>query len=122
MADNIVDFARLADVAVPEAVTVSAGGGSRTFGNTVISWLPSTTAASVKVTVTMGGATIAENTLTPDSNQMVYSGTSGKDWSRGVINATFGPTGSSGQLQGDLEWEQGGFPGNYSGFIGSWDV
>ena len=107
---------------LPEAVTVAAGGGSRTFGNTVISWVPSSTEPAVEVTVTMGGVIISKKTLTPNDNQMTYSAKSGNDWSRGIIVAVFGPTGKTGQLQGDLQWEQGGFPGNYNGFIGEWSV
>lgn len=122
MAENAIDFPKLNVSALPEAVSVAAGGGSRTFGNTVISWVPSTTEPAVDVTVTMGGVPISFKTLTPNDNQMIYNGVSGKDWSRGMITASFGPTGKTGQLQGDLQWEQAGFPGNYTGFIGSWSV
>jgi hypothetical protein len=77
---------------------------------------------AVKVTVSMGGVPIQEQTLTPNNNQMVYNGASGDDSSKGKINATFGPDGKSGKLVGDLIWSWQGDPGNYHGFIGSWSV
>lgn len=103
-------------------VKVMAAGGSRTFGNTVIIWDPSTTEAAVKVTVNMGGVPIKVQTLTPNSNMMTYNGASGEDWSKGKITAAFGPTGKSGTLSGDLTWCYQGDEGRYAGYIGSWEV
>lgn len=101
---------------------VAAVGGSRTFAQTVIAWVPSDTQPAVKVSVSMGGAVIKEQTLTPNSNQTTYYGVSGDDTSKGKINASFGPEGKSGSLYGDLSWAYQGDPGRYVGFIGSWSV
>jgi hypothetical protein len=110
----------LKSVKFDKPVTVTAGGGSQIFGNTVISWVPSTTAASVQVTVTMGGMQIQQSTLTPGGNQMSYNATSGKDTSQGALQASFGPTGMSGSLYGSLTWTYQGGSNNYSGQIGTW--
>ena len=120
MGAKVPDLPKLDVALLPQATVVTPGGGSRTFGNTVISWSPSATEMAVTITVTMGGGIIAKKKMTPEDNQMVYNGVSGQDWSKGIINASFGPTGMTGQINGDLKWYQGGTNGNYTGFIGDW--
>ena len=94
----------LKSVKFATAVSVAPGGGSHTFGNTVIAWVPASTAYALTVTVTMGGMMIAQQTLTPDSNQMPFNAVSGKDSSQGALNASFGPTGMTGQLFGSVNY------------------
>lgn len=105
-----------------EAKQLIAAGGSRTYGNTVIAWDPSTTEPSVKVTVTMGGSLLAQKTMKPDDNQMTYNGASGEDWSKGQINASFDPAGKGGSLNGNLEWKYRETHGTWYGMIGTWEV
>lgn len=103
-----------------EAKVLAATAGSRVFGNVVIAWNPSTTEASVEVTVTMGGTPIGMKTLTPTDNQMTFSGESGQDWAKGGLYASFSASGKNGQINGSLEWQAQGIKGNFSGFIGAW--
>lgn len=110
----------LASADLGPEVVLSASAGSRTFGNTVIAWSPSTTAAQVTVTVTLGGSVIAMKALTSDDNQLPFNGSSGEDTSQGMLNGSFSGDGKSGQLRGALKWNYQGNPGNYSGFVGAW--
>lgn len=96
--------------------------GEAVFGNTVISWTPIGTGSVIQVTVTMGGARIQQQTLTPLANQMAYDAASSTDWTKGQINVSFGPYGTSGQLYGVLTWQYQGGPGKYSGAIGTWSL
>ena len=100
--------------------TIGARAGERLFGNTVIAWVPSSTEASVLVTVSLGGTPIAQKSLTPQDNELSYRGESGADWTEGMLAASFGGSGRSGQLNGTLRWFYLGSPGHYQGFIGAW--
>jgi hypothetical protein len=111
---------KLEEVDLGAEVSVAANGGSRTFGNTMIAWDPSTTQSEVKVTVSMGGTPIAVKTMTPTDNSMTYNGVSGTDYTKGMIQASFSADGKSGQLNGVLEWLYLGTKGNWTGFIGAW--
>ena len=110
----------LDDVDLGPQIHVAVNSGSRTFGNTVIAWEPSEVEAAVTVTVTLGGTPVARKKLTPTDNQMTYNGISGQDETRGLLTASFGPEGRTGQLNGVLEWIYQGSPGNFRGFIGAW--
>ena len=96
------------------------GGGSRSFGKTEIFWEPASDQPGVKVTVKMLGQTICEEILTPVIPAMKCNQQIGEDSFSGTITAKFGPTGKSGTLYGDLQWEYDGVPGVFEGFIGSW--
>lgn len=117
---SVQNLPDLKTIKFDKAIAVAPGGGSQIFGNIVISWVPSTTAAAVTVTVTMGGMVVQQQTLTPGANQMNFNATSGKDSAQGALNASFGATGMSGTLYGTLTWVYQGGSNNYSGQIGTW--
>jgi hypothetical protein len=95
-------------------------GGTRQFGNVWITWTPSTTQASVEVSVTMGGTIVADKTLTPTDKQMAYNIQVGSDTAQGVLEGTFSGAGTNGHLNGTLSWTVEGSSGTFKGLIGVW--
>lgn len=102
----------------------SAGGQKVIGGQTTIGWEPSDTEVSVKVTVMFQGTIIAMKSLISTDLTLNYDGSSGADYTKGTVKATFAGNGKSGQLdsQGDLTWNVSGSAGSYRGFIGAWSV
>ena len=94
------------------------GNCSRTIGPMTVSWVTSTTEIGVKVTVRIRETMVAEMVLTPVAPQKDINITDGDIRVRGTIVALFDPSGD-GKLHGDLQWEVGGVPSSYEGFIGS---
>jgi hypothetical protein len=113
---GLVAAALLAGVAGPSA----AQGGARTFGNVVVGWRASADSALVVVQVTMGGAAVAYGVLSPANPVLTVDGVVDIDSIKGSIGASFGPGGTTGQLDGGFQWWTAGQAHRYRGFIGAW--
>lgn len=96
-------------------------GGSRTFSSAVVSWVPSTTAAAVAVTVTIGGNTVGYLQFDNTQLQLPFS-SSGEGYStKGTFAVSFGPGGTTGVLYSlDWTWTVNGTHFKYTGVIGTW--
>lgn len=111
---------KISQIEIGAPIAVPLGGGFNTFGNTVISWVPSISEKLIEITVTMGGAVIQKQKLTPNSNTMAYNGVSGPNKSQGRLSAEFDASGRSGHIYGELTWTSQQSESQYSGMIGTW--
>lgn len=96
-------------------------GGSRTFSSAVVTWTPSTTAASCVVTVTIGGNSVAYLPFDNSQLQLPFNASGDGYTTKGTFAVSFGPGGSSGVLFSlGWTWTVNDTSYQYSGVIGNW--
>ncbi len=104
-----------------ETIFATTTGGSRTFGSAVVSWTPSTTAAQVTVTVTIGGNQVAFLQFDNTNLQLPFESSGVGYETKGLFAVSFGAGGSTGVLYSlSWTWTVNGQDYKYTGVIGNW--